>query len=120
MLLSKASLAASNTRLVYHHRFATLARPAVAERRWVLAAARSFGNPPVKTPAAPAEIAPKKVLRLIAAIICCPYQLSTLTCSPRDEPAVVGRAVAFLTRRSFSGGGSEGGHFLILNSSFLL
>src|SRR6266571_2116550 len=31
----------------------------------VLAAARSFGNPPVKTPAAPAEIAPKKVLRLI-------------------------------------------------------
>src|SRR6266566_7784501 len=31
----------------------------------LLAAARSFGNPPVKTPAAPAEIAPKKVLRLI-------------------------------------------------------
>src|SRR6266699_5900802 len=58
------------------------------------AAARIFGNPPVKTPAAPAEIAPKNVLRLIAGKICCRYQLSTLTCSPRDEPAVVGRAVA--------------------------
>src|SRR6266542_3400114 len=32
----------------------------------VLVAARSFGNPPVKTPAAPAEIAPKNVLRFIA------------------------------------------------------
>src|SRR5690242_7738697 len=45
-------------------------------------------------PAAPAEIAPKNVLRLIAGKICCRYQLSTPTCSPRDEPAVVGRAVA--------------------------
>jgi hypothetical protein len=32
----------------------------------VLAAARSFGNPPVKTPAAPVEITPKNVLRFIA------------------------------------------------------
>src|SRR5206468_12009724 len=56
-------------------------------------AARSFGNPPVRTPAAPAEIVPKNVLRLIADKICCCDQLSTLTCSPRDEPAVVGRAV---------------------------
>src|SRR6266436_8215508 len=31
-----------------------------------LAAATSFGNPPIKTPAAPAEIVPKNVLRLIA------------------------------------------------------
>src|SRR6266487_3369317 len=67
---------------------------AVAKRRWGLAAAISFDTPPVKTPAAPAEIAPKNVLRLIAGKICCRYQLSTLTCSPRDEPAVVGRAVA--------------------------
>src|SRR6266446_761729 len=55
-----------------------LACPAVAERRGVLAAARSFGNPPAKTPAAPAEITPKNVLRLIAGKICCRYQLSTL------------------------------------------
>src|SRR5438128_739321 len=54
----------------------------------------SFVESSVKTPAAPAEIAPKNVLRLIAGKICCPDQLSTLTCSPRDEPAVVGRAVA--------------------------
>src|SRR6266481_5012731 len=44
-----------------------------------LAAATSFGNPPIKTPAAPAEIVPKNVLRLIADKICCRYQLSTLT-----------------------------------------
>src|SRR5437762_9791628 len=31
----------------------------------VLAAATSFDNPPVRTPAAPAEITPKNVLRLI-------------------------------------------------------
>src|SRR5947208_13259874 len=31
----------------------------------VLAAATSFDNPPVKTPAAPTEITPKNVLRLI-------------------------------------------------------
>src|SRR6266568_8842703 len=60
----------------------------------VVAADRSFGNPPAKTPAAPAEITPKNVLRLIAGKICCRYQLSTLSCSPTDEPAVVGRAVA--------------------------
>jgi hypothetical protein len=60
----------------------------------VLDAARSFGNPPVKTPAALAEIAPKNALRLIAGKICCRYQFSTVTCSPRDEPVVVGRAVA--------------------------
>src|SRR5437879_334301 len=84
-------------------------------------AARSFGNPPVKTLAAPAEIVPKNVLRLIAGKICCrcepsiethslpalarcyPHSFtfyvaypirSILTCLPRDEPAVVGRAVA--------------------------
>src|SRR6266446_165829 len=74
-----------------------LACPAVAERRWVLAAARSFGNPPVKTPAAPARLAPKNVLRLIADKICCRHQLSTLTCSPRDEPAVVGRAARLMS-----------------------
>jgi hypothetical protein len=70
------------------------------------AAARSFDKPPVRTPAAPAEITSKNVLRFIADKICCRDQLSTLTCSPRDEPAVVGRAVTFLTRRSFSEGGT--------------
>src|SRR5439155_15930169 len=44
----------------------------------VFAAARNFGKPPVKTPAAPAEITPKNVLRLIAGKICCRYQLSTM------------------------------------------
>src|SRR6266516_7491794 len=75
-----------------------LACLAVAKRRWGLAAAISFDTPPVKTPAAPAEIAPKNVLRLIAGKICCRYQLSTLTCSPRDEPAVVGRVCSYLVR----------------------
>src|SRR5205823_6052987 len=42
------------------------------------AAARSFGNPPVKTPAAPAEMTSKNVLRLIACKICYGYQLSIL------------------------------------------
>src|SRR6266446_3527290 len=42
-----------------------------------LAAARSFGNPPVKTPAAPAEITPRNVLRLIAGKIRRPYERST-------------------------------------------
>src|SRR6266700_4072962 len=55
-----------------------LACLAVAKRRWGLAAAISFDTPPVKTPAAPAEITPKNVLRLIAGKICCRYQLSTL------------------------------------------
>jgi len=44
----------------------------------VLAAATIFCNPPVKTPAALAEITPKNVLRLIAAKICYRHQLSTL------------------------------------------
>jgi hypothetical protein len=43
-----------------------------------LAAVISFGNPPVRTPAAPAEIVPKKVLRLIAGKIRCRDQRSTL------------------------------------------
>jgi hypothetical protein len=44
----------------------------------VLAAARSVGNPPVKTPAALAEIASKNVRRVIARKICCRSQRSTL------------------------------------------
>src|SRR4029077_17493939 len=43
----------------------------------VLAAARSFGNPPVKTPAAPARPTSKNVLRFIAGKICRRYQFST-------------------------------------------
>src|SRR6266480_4893205 len=70
---------------------------------FVLVAATSFANPPVKTPAAPAEIACKNVLRLMADKICCRYQLSTLTCSPRDQPAVVGRAVALAKVDQISG-----------------
>ena len=55
-----------------------LACLAVAKRRGVLAAvATIFCNPPVKTPAAPAEITSKNVLRLITGKICCRYQLST-------------------------------------------
>src|SRR6266568_7894618 len=61
-------------------------------------AAKNFGNPPLRTPAAPAEITSKNVLRLIARKICCRDQLSTLTCSPRDEPAVVGRGYSCLVR----------------------
>src|SRR6266496_554528 len=76
----------------------------------VLAAAISFANPPVKTPAAPAEIAPKNVLRLIADKICCPYQLSTLTCSPRDEPAVVDRSVALAKEEWLQLGGRRVRH----------
>jgi hypothetical protein len=40
-------------------------------------AASSFGNPPVRTPAAPAEITSKNILRLIAHKICCRHQPST-------------------------------------------
>src|SRR5207244_12245467 len=43
----------------------------------VLAAVTSFDNPPVRTPAAPPDITPKKVLRLIACKICCGDQCST-------------------------------------------
>src|SRR5205823_14210739 len=43
----------------------------------VFAAARNFGKPPVRTPAAPAEITPKNVLRLIAGKICCCYERSS-------------------------------------------
>src|SRR5213082_1767105 len=64
----------------------------------VLAAARSFGNPPVKTPVAPTEITSKKVLRFIQlkyvgainaqlrkeAWLQRSFTLSTPTCSPRD------------------------------------
>src|SRR5438477_12111945 len=77
----------------------------VSSLLFVLAAARSFGNPPVKTPAAPAEITSKNVLRLMADKICCRDQLSTVAC----------RAEAFLTRRIFSGR-SGGGRFLILDA----
>src|SRR5206468_3186216 len=80
-------------------------------------AARSFGNPPVKTPAALAEIAPKNVLRLIADKICCRYQLSTLTCravalanqSSTDLDLSVARRLAWhavLSRRSLGEGWS--------------
>jgi hypothetical protein len=40
-------------------------------------AARILCNPPVKTPAAPAAIISKKVLRLISGKICCRDQFST-------------------------------------------
>src|SRR5207249_7149752 len=40
-------------------------------------AATIFSNPPVRTPAAPAEITPKNVLRLIAGKICCCYERSS-------------------------------------------
>src|SRR4029453_2652099 len=43
-------------------------------------AARSFDKSSVKTPAAPAEITSKNVLRLIVGKICCHAQFSTLTC----------------------------------------
>src|SRR5438876_6253457 len=45
----------------------------------VLAAARISCNPPVKTPAALAEIAPKNVLRFITGKIYCPDQRSIET-----------------------------------------
>src|SRR5438552_1291851 len=68
------------------------------------AAARSFGNPPVKTPAAPVEITSKKVLRFIqvkyvgainsqlrkGAWLQRSFTLSPV--APRDEPAAVGPA----------------------------
>jgi hypothetical protein len=41
-------------------------------------AARMLCNPPVRTPAAPAEITPKSVLRLIVGKICCRSRASSL------------------------------------------
>src|SRR5205823_5575019 len=47
------------------------------ESRVCAAAAKIFCNPPVRTPAAPAEITPKNVLRLMADKICCCYERSS-------------------------------------------
>jgi len=44
----------------------------------VPAAVIIFGNPPVRTPATPARLTSKNVLRFIAGKIGCPYRLSTL------------------------------------------
>jgi hypothetical protein len=44
-------------------------------------AARTFDNPPVTTPAAPAEITPKNALRFIAHKIRRPYERSTIQLS---------------------------------------
>src|SRR5437899_8641291 len=52
-----------------------LACPAVAKRRWVLAAATSFDNPPVRTPAALAESAAKNVRRVTSLCIEFPFPL---------------------------------------------
>src|SRR5882757_7360167 len=44
-------------------------------------------------------IASRSIVRcFIAGKICCRYKLSTLTCSPMDEPAVVGRVWSYLVR----------------------